>query len=181
MLQRNIASRYAKALFSLANDKGNLESVETEFPRIAAMLRGNEDLYNFVTHPAIAAAEKTKVVRGLFEGKVNETLFDFLCLVVDKRREAYIPLMCDVFIELLLEHRNRQEAEVETPYELPEAITKALSAKLQEITGKTIIVKQVIEPSLLGGIRVRLGDRVVDGSIVHRLDRMKETLQSVRV
>jgi len=181
MLQRNIANRYASALFALARDRGKLESIEADFPKVAAMIRDDADLNSFITHPAITTAEKIKLVSDMFKGKVDDTLYDMLCLTVDKRREAYIPLICDVFMDLLLEHRNRQEAEVETPYELPEDIIKALSAKLESITGKSIVIRQVVEPELLGGIRIRLGDRVVDGSIVHRLRRMKETLQTIRV
>ena len=182
MLHRNIANRYANALFGLAKDNGQLETVEADFPRIAEFVRSNEDLRNFIEHPAIIGEEKKKIIRGLFkDNKVNELLYDFLCLTVDKRREAYIPMMCEGYLELLMQYRNRQEAEVETPFELSEDLQKALSAKLEKVTGKNVVLKQIIDTKLIGGIRVRMGDRVVDGSIVHRLSRMKEALQSARV
>lgn len=181
MLQRNIANRYANALFALARDSKQLEKVEADFPGVAGMIQGDADLHAFLTHPAIIPAEKKKILKALFGTKVNEMLYDFLCLVVDKKREAYIPFMCEGFIELLMEHRNRQEAEVDTPYELPAELSAGIAAKLEKITGKSIIIRQVVEPKLIGGIRIRLGDRVMDGSVVARLRQMKEALQSARV
>lgn len=181
MLHRNIANRYAKALFVEALEKKQLEAVEADFPRVVDLIENTPGLNSFITHPAIISSEKKKVISGMLAGKVNDLLFDFLCLIVDKRRESYIPLVWEGYRDLLLEHRKSEEAVIQTPYELPADIVGALSAKLEQVTGKTIIIKQQIEPGLIGGVRVRIGDRVVDGSIIHRMDMMKQALESARV
>jgi F-type H+-transporting ATPase subunit delta len=184
MLQRNIASRYATALFLAARDNGQLEAVETAFPPIAAAVRDDADLNRFLAHPAIAPEEKKKVLQQLMAGlkdKANEMLFDYLCLVVDKQREEYIPLMCEVFLERLMEHRSQVTARVETPYALTEDLKQGLRDKLGKVTGKAIILEEVVKPGLMGGVLVRLGDRVIDGTVMHRLDQMKETLKAVKV
>ena len=181
MLQRNIASRYAGALFNLAREKGELEAIESSFPPIAQVVEQDEDLNGFLTHPAIASAEKKEVINKLFQGKINDMLYDFLCMVVDKKREAYIPLMWDVFNDLLLEHRKQLIAEVTTPYELPGGMQNELREKLKKVTGKDIIIEQIVQPEMLGGICVRLGDRIIDGSVGHRLEKLKEALKGVKV
>jgi F-type H+-transporting ATPase subunit delta len=184
MLQRNIASRYATALFLAARDSGQLEAVEAAFPPIAGAVRDNADLYRFLVHPAIAPTEKKKIIKQLMadlKDKANEMLYDYLCLVVDKQREEYIPLMSEVFQDRLMEHRSQITAQVETPYALPEELKAGLREKLGHVTGKTILLEEVVNPELMGGVLVRLGDRVIDGTVMHRLDQLKETLKAVKV
>jgi F-type H+-transporting ATPase subunit delta len=180
MLQRNIAGRYANALFQLARDTNALDALEADFPRIAGMISSDKDLHDFLIHPAIAPAEKKNIIKSIV-GDTNALLFDYLSLVVDKKREAYIPLMWDVVKDLLLEYRKQIVAEVDTPYELPADIKDALAAKLGQVTGKTVVINQVVQPELIGGVRVRFGDRVVDGSVVHRMHKLRESLKAVKV
>lgn len=180
MLHRNIASRYANALFQIARDRNALDALEADFPRIAGMMASDKDLHDFMIHPAIAPADKKNILNSIL-GDKNALLFDYLSLVVDKNREAYIPLMWDVVKELLLEHRKQIVAEVDTPYELPAELKAALEQKLGQVTGKTVIISQVVQPDLIGGVRVRFGDRVVDGSVVHRMKKLRESLKAVKV
>ena len=183
MLHRNIASRYATALFLSAKDLGQLEAVEAAFPVVAGLVTDDADLNKFLSHPAIAPEEKKSILKqivGELKGS-NDLLFDYLSLVVDKKREEYIPLMWDVFAERLLEYRSQLVAQVETPYDLPDDLKAALRDKLGKVTGKSILIEQVLTPGLMGGVKVRLGDRIIDGSIVHRLDQLKEALHAVKV
>lgn len=181
MLKRAIATRYATALFLLAEEKGILEDIEKDFPKVSEVYGGSEDLTRFLTHPAIGSGEKKKVLAQLFEGRIHETLYDLVMMTADKDREEYIPLIWEDFRRLLMEHRGQQRATVFSPYALSTDLKQEIENGLAKVTGKTIILEEKVDDTIIGGIRILIGDRVYDGSVVSTLEQLKDTLMTAPV
>ncbi len=181
MLKRAIATRYANALFETAKGKGLLDEIERSFPSFVALIESDEDFSRFLTHPAISGAEKKTIVETAFKGGVTPLLFDMICLVIDKQREEYIPLIWEDYKNLLMEHRGQVKAMVHTPFALSPALKTCISASVAKLTGKAVIVEEVVDRSLLGGIKVQIGDRVYDGSIQNKLKSVRELLITAKV
>ncbi len=181
MLKRAIATRYATALFLLAEEKGILEDIERDFPGVADVYSSSEELTRFLTHPAIGPGEKKEVLEKLFEGKIHETLYDLVMMTVDKNREEYIPLIWEDFRRLLMEHRGQMRATIFSPFELSTELKQEVEIGLEKVTGKTILLEEKVDNSLIGGIRILIGDRVYDGSVVSTLEQLRETLMTAPV
>ncbi len=181
MLKRAISARYAGALFALAKETGKLETVERDFARAVGTLDGNADVDAFMAHPAIGVAEKLQVAESLFSGKVDAAVYDFVCLLVEKKREQYLRMILEDFGALLMEHRGKQKATVFTPYELSPETKSSIIAGLEKSAGKKIDLEQVVDKTLIGGIKVQIGDMVYDGSVRSGLERMREALGAARL
>jgi F-type H+-transporting ATPase subunit delta len=181
MVHRIVAKRYAQALFNAAQDAKVLDKMETDLPLVTATLDANPELKMVLNHPVISAADKKIVIGKLFTGKVSDMLVNFMMLIVEKNREGLLDGIREIFGELLMEYRGQVRAEVFTAFELPESMKATLTQKLSAFTGKTVELSEVVDPALIGGVRVRMGDRVLDGSVHSGLARMKETLLAVKV
>ncbi|MEW5945567.1 MAG: ATP synthase F1 subunit delta [bacterium] len=181
MVHRVVASRYAGALFAAALDAGAWKQVDEDFPALVETVVGNEEFRDFLFHPAIGAAEKKGVAERTLRGKIAPVLYDFLMLVIEKRREVYLPLIQEKYRELVMKHEGVKQAVVHTAFPLTGDQRERLAGVLGGITGLKITVEEIVEPALLGGIRVRVGDLVIDGTLLNGLRQEKEHLTSARV
>jgi F-type H+-transporting ATPase subunit delta len=181
MLKRSIGSRYAKALFELSRDTNALGAAEKDFPQVVRIIIDEPDMKSFLNHPAIVPAEKKSLLEKLFKGKIGDTLYDFLCLLVDKNREEYIPIINEEFQKMVLEHQGRQIMMVYTPFELSSEMKGFVIDGLAKSTGKKVEIEEVVDPSLIGGIRVQIGDKVFDGSVKSGLEKLREALLTSKV
>jgi len=181
MIKREIGTRYANALFALAREKDILDAVERDFPPALRLTVGNPELKAVLEHPAIGNGEKKNLIEPILKDRINETLFDFINLLIDKKRESYLGIIKEDFDELLREHRGMRIARVFTPFELSSGLRQTLIDGLSKSTGKTVEIEEVVDPSLIGGIRVQIGDKVFDGSIRSRLAQVRESLGRARI
>ena len=165
----------------LMRDGGTLAAAEKDVPEVVRIIEGDEDLKSFLSHPAIGKPEKKGVLDKLFEGKVSDAVFDFLNLLVDKKREEYLPIINEEFGRLLLEYQGRRTCKVSTAFELSDGIRKLIVDGLSKSTGKKIELEEIVDPSLIGGIKVQIGDKVFDGSLKSGLENMREALLSAKV
>lgn len=181
MLKRSIGTRYAKALFELARDTDRLDAVEKDFPPLLRMIEEEPGLRRFLTHPAIGSGEKKEIAAKLLRGSVDNLLFDFINLIIDKKREVYLPIIGEEFNEFLMEYRAMRTAMIYTAFALSAEVKQALARGLSKMTGRTVEIVEEIEPALIGGIKVQIGDKVYDGSISDRLSHIREELLSAKV
>ena len=181
MLKRAIGSRYAKALFELSRDTKALGAAEKDFPQVVRIIEDEPDMKSFMNHPAIVPSEKKALLEKLFKGKINTTLYDFLCLLVDKNREEYIPIINEEMQGMLLDYQGRQIMKVYTPFELSSEIKSMVISGLSKSTGKTVEIEEVVDPSLIGGIKVQIGDKVFDGSVKSGLEKLRDALMTSKV
>lgn len=178
MLNQAVARRYARALFDLAREKGLLEQVANELELVAKMIESDGYLRAIMNDVLISPVQKHNLIEKIFGGKVSPLVLNFLFVVVRKRREAHIPDMYRVFMDLANEAQGVVEVEVRSAFELPEDTIRNLEGKLVAKLGKRVKFQTQVAPELIGGLVVRVGDTLMDGSIRTRLRRMRERLIS---
>jgi len=179
MLKGAVSGRYAEALYELAARDGMVDQVEEELKTINGIVRDSIELQKVLFHPRITAAEKKDFLKNLFADKLSRITENFLFLLVDKQREVFLDDIVSVFTELANRARNVVRAEVTSAVELNKEEKKKLGDVLNRLTGSTVKTVFAVDPALLGGVVVRIGDRVIDGSLRTRLAVMREHLRQI--
>lgn len=179
MLKGAVAGRYAEALYEIAVANKIVDKLEEELRAVISLLEAEPNLKKVLYHPRITAAEKKDVLKALLEGKISEVAMNFLYLVIDRQREAYLADMVEVFVDYANKARNIVDVEVTSAVELNKDDRKRLVKALGKMTGKQVRVNYSVDPSLLGGIVARIGDKVIDGSVKARLQSLKEHLRQI--
>ena len=175
---RALAKKYAAALLALAKETGTLEEVEQELAQIGEIVQQNPELTGFWRNQLISREAKKEVVERIFTQHLNPMVMRFLGVVIDRGRIALLPDIIDVYLELSHVERNIAEAQVRLAVDLTDEEETRLIRELTELTGKEIYLEKTIDPSILGGMIVTIGDRRIDGSLKRQLHEMKTTLLS---
>jgi F-type H+-transporting ATPase subunit delta len=176
-----VAGPYATALYELARRDGTVDVVEGEMREVCARLRSAPDLVRLLGSPRLSTREKRKVVDNTIAHGVSARVADFLRLLVDRKRIAIIGQIAEHYIALSEEARGVARGTVHTATPLAPADRDAIVQKLQARTGTTVILTEQVDPSLLGGVVVRLQDTLFDHSVRHRLEEVRHALLSTRV
>ncbi|MBP1992590.1 F0F1 ATP synthase subunit delta [Paenibacillus eucommiae] len=173
-----VAKRYAKALFEVAREKSLVTEIEEELRSIVKVIEENADLGKLLNHPNITTSAKIDLLKKLFEGNVSDVLFNTLQLLFSRGREALLPQLLIDYIRIVNDALGRATAIVKTPFALSESSQQTAAAQFSKVTGKTIRVENVVDPALIGGMQVRIGDRLYDGSLLGKLDRFEKFLSN---
>jgi F-type H+-transporting ATPase subunit delta len=173
-----VAGRYATALFELANEQNKLDEVDRDLSKFQAMLDGSEDLGRLVASPAFAAEDQERALKAVMDwASIGATTGNFLRVVARNRRLAAAGDMVKTFRTLLARHRGEVVAEVKSPVPLSEDQIAALKAMLKAPDAKDIRLDTKVDPSLLGGLVVRIGSRMFDSSLKTKLSNLKVVLK----
>lgn len=181
MLENAVARRYAQAFFTIASEKTLVDKLELELGTVVTAINENEELKKVMDHQLISPENKKAIIENLFSGEVSELTINLLDVVIEKYRASYIPAIYDEFVSYANDLRNMADAQITTAVELSESDLEAIKSKLAAATGKTIRLQSEVDPSLIGGVMVRIGDKVIDGSLAGRLTRLKEDLLQIEV
>ena len=178
MARRDTAARrYAEAAFEIGRADRTLEHWERDLVRLRDAL-ANDELRTLIEHPAVAYADKERVLRGVV-GDVTPEPLNLVLLMVRRGRPGAIDRMVDHFADLVRRHRGVTLAEVRTAMPLEDVQRSAVVERLHELTGDEIEINEVVDESLIGGITVRIGDRLYDASVRNRLMRLRARLTAV--
>ncbi|MCQ2559212.1 MAG: F0F1 ATP synthase subunit delta [Clostridia bacterium] len=177
MLKGAIGERYAEALYDLAKGLDKAEDVEQELLAVKDIVEKDRDLQKILYHPRITAEEKKELLQTLFQGKIAEVTFSFLPLLVDKQREQYLCDIVDAFVLKANEDRNILAAEISSAVALSDSEKAGLKKVLTKVTGRDMVTEFAVDPELMGGVVVKIGDRVIDGSLKTRFAAMREYLR----
>lgn len=178
MIERRIVRRYAEALFNAASKADMIDGIESDLGLITYTFETSPSLMEAFKSPLVPAEVKRNIMRDIFADKVHEITLSYLDLLIDKRREEVILGTEEEYISLANEARGMLIADVTTAVKLIEDEESALKAKLSKMTGKSIQLQKIVDPSIIGGVIVRIEDRVIDGSIKGQLAALKEELLS---
>jgi len=173
-----VSKTYGDALFDLALEKNRLESLMEETAAVKDVFAQNGDLMTLLAHPKIVKEEKIKVIESVFKGHVSDELTGLLCMLLEKGHAKEIPSVMDYFIEQGKEYRHIGRAIVTSAMALDDAHKKKIEQKLLDTTDYVSFeIDYKVDPSLIGGIVIRIGDKVVDGSIRTRINNLTQSLR----
>lgn len=167
---------YASALFEVARAEGALETVEDELFKVARTFEANEQLRSTLTDAVIPVERRLGIVEDLLGGRAAPITTALVSFVVAAGRSRELPAIIDQLVERAAADRKQVVAEVRAAIPLDAVTIERLAAALSTATGKSVSVKAVVDQSVLGGVVARIGDTVLDGSIRHRLDQLKEAI-----
>lgn len=177
MSDLTIARRYAQALFELARERNLLETVQDDLARVMRGVQESGELKRMLADQLVPAAEKKSVFRKVFGPVVAKETMNFLLLVLDKRRERFLEDMHREFLAFVNDARNIVEAEVRSAVPLSAGELQALQGRLAQASGKEVRLSNRVDPALVGGLVVKIGDRIYDGSVKRRLGDLRQRLR----
>src|SRR5687768_17274398 len=180
MAQHAIGRRYAQALFDSAMNGGIVEDVERDLKTVDEVFETVPRLERALRTPTISSARKKDLLNTAFGGRVNDLTLRFIRLLVDRRRETVLPEVSIEFHRLSNQFRNILPVQVTSAIALTEGEQEALSQAIARRTGKQILLEAGVDPALMGGVVLRMGDTVVDGSVRTRLEQLRTQLMSGR-
>ena len=166
---------YAAAFFAVAQAEGALEDVEDELFRVSRTIAGDDRLRSVLTDPSIPVEARQGVIEDLLRAArpITRSLVAF---VVGAGRARDLPDIVDEFLKMAAGARQREVAEVTSAVPLDEAQKERLAQALSNATGKQVEVLVIVDPYVLGGLRARIGDRVIDGTVRTRLEKLRDVL-----
>lgn len=170
------AYRYALALIGVAEERKELDAVTRDVDQLSALLKASKEFHLFMKSPVISRGKKIRLIEELLKGKLGETMYGFVRLMTAKGRETILSEITQEYGKLLDLRLGMVNATVRTAVPFSKEQEQNLSAKLQQVTGKNIRLRYIIDPALLGGFSVQYGDTVWDGSVRHQLTALRERL-----
>jgi F-type H+-transporting ATPase subunit delta len=167
---------WAQALLDIALAEDHLSEVEDELFRFARIIEGNDDLRMALSNPGQPAERRAQIVDDLLENRSLQMTRAIAAFIVGAGRGHDLPAIVARFVELAAQSREHEVAEVRSAVPLDDVQVQKIAAALGRATHKNIEVRVVVDPTLLGGIVATIGDTVIDGTVRHRLEQLKETL-----
>ena len=175
-----VAERYASSLFELALETGSIDSVSADLDRFQALLDESEDLRRLVASPVFSAEDQQKAASAVAEkAGISGVVLNFIKVVAGNRRLFALPGMIRAFREIAADHRGEVTAEVTSAHALTATQEKELKSALKGVTGKDVTIAVTIDPSILGGLIVKVGSRQIDTSLRTKLSTLKLALKEV--
>ncbi len=177
-----VGATYGEALFELAVEEGKEEAFLNEVVQIKELLLENPDFGRLMNHPKILKEEKIKVLENVFEGRISRELLGFLHLIISKDRYGEIDAILDYFVDKVKQLKGIGIAYVTTALNLSEAKKKEIESKLLDTTSfKKMEMHYQVDGELIGGMVIRIGDRVVDSSVRSKLFELQRELLKVQI
>jgi F-type H+-transporting ATPase subunit delta len=170
------AHQYARALFQIARRQGIVDRIAAELGLVGEQSRDRPELRAFLFHPEIPLADKRRVLEQILPAELSPTARAFLQLLLEHRQLDLVGEIRQAFLNLRHEHFGVLKAQVETVHPLSATARDQLKAALAAAFGRDVVLVEQTRPDLVAGVRVQVGDRIIDGSAAGRLRRIREKL-----
>lgn len=175
-----VAERYASSLFEVALEIGSIDAVSADLNRFQAMMDDSDDLRRLVLSPVFSAEEQVRAVSAVAErAGIRGAVGNFLKVVAGNRRLFALPGMIRAYQQIAAAHRGEVSAEVTSAHALTPAQEQELKSALKGVTGKDVVIAVKVDPTLLGGLIVKVGSRQIDTSLRTKLSTLKLALKEV--
>lgn len=172
-----IAKRYADALFAQIEETEGASKIWDELKELALLSETGSDFSDVVKSPLILPEEKEAVFRALKDsGKISGVLYNFISLLIEKKRLEILPDIYKEIHKLVLNEKNEIEAEAVFASKPGAEAKKELTRRLENITGKKVILMETIDPSVIGGVKVRMGSMLYDATVKGQVEKLKASL-----
>ncbi len=176
MAQDPINTGYARALLEVAQAEDVVGRAEEELFRLRELLRANPALVEFLKDPNLQREGKRRALAELFAGRVHPLVLNALLMLSDLDRAGRLAAVIDEFLGLAAAARQQVSGQVTTARPLDEATLGRLAAELSRVTGQQVRLVQKVDPAILGGVIVKVGEQIVDGSLRRKLDEIQAQL-----
>lgn len=181
-MAKRVSKTYGDALFDLALELDKVDTFYQEIQELQNVFREEEDLTRLLYHPEVIKEEKLSFIENVFSGRISEEIMGFLCIIIQKDRAKDIPDIFDYFIHRIKEHKGIGIAYVTSAVPLSESQKKRLTDKLLATTSyHTFEMNYHVDGSVLGGLIIRIGDRIMDSSLKTQLEKLNRQLSGIRV
>jgi F-type H+-transporting ATPase subunit delta len=167
---------YAAALLDVAEERGEAERVGEELGALAAELERSPAFHSFVASPRVDAAARAAALERITRGRTTDTLADALQVLNRKRRIEHLPAVARAYAEELDRRRGRLPVRVTSALPLAAGQRERLRAAVAARTGREPVLEERVDPALLGGLVVQIGDEKIDGSVATKIQRLSEAL-----
>lgn len=177
-----VSKTYGEALFKLAIEENDLDTIAEEAKSTLSAIQKNEDLIKLLNHPKISRDEKVAMVEKIFKGNVSDTIVGFLVIIVEKGRYSDLEAIFEYFLGQVKEYRNIGVAYITSAVPLTEEQKKMTLDRLLKVTKYVQFdMHYTVDESLIGGMVIRIGDRVVDSSVRTKLNTMASKLRKIQL
>ncbi|MRS65552.1 ATP synthase F1 subunit delta [Larkinella terrae] len=173
MAESTVAFRYAKSLIDLAKEKDKVEEVYKDMMFFRDVVRKNRDLMLALKSPILRHEKKLNVLRAVFENRVDPLSFSIFNIISKKNREGIMDSVANEYVRQYNDLKGIQKVQVVTTQPLTEELRKQFTRVVADSTGKQIELEEIIDPKLIGGYILRIGDRQVDASIRNKLAELR--------
>lgn len=176
----SVARRYGGALYDYALEQDARDAIRTDCAAILALIHGSKELAEFVADPTIPPQDEENTLIALFDGKVDPSTMRFLRFLASKRRLDQLPGVCAVFEQRVCEELGIIKVAVTAAHELSESQATAMKDRLAARYKKEIDAEIVVDPALIGGFKVKVGDQIFDHSLATKLKRFEENVLRIK-
>lgn len=176
MSEIRIASRYAKSLLTLSVERDSLEESKKDIDLFIKVCKENRDFVLLLRNPIVKNTKKSAIINEIFANKLSELTLAFFGIIARKGREKFLPQIAEAFITLYNEHKGIIEAEVTTTFALTAELRKEVEKVVQEISGKTVSLTEVIDEDIIGGFIIKVGDRQIEDTISSKLNVLRREM-----
>lgn len=168
--------RYALALYEVAEENNKVEEYLNDLRQICDLIDNNKDFYEVIKHPQISTKRKKETFINIFKGKIDDQLLSFLLILIEKGRILYLREKLNEMEKIHREKNNTLLAMIKTAVPLLDSEMENLNRILEKKYNKKIIITAEVDKSILGGVFIRVGNDVIDGTIKSKLDEMKDLI-----
>ena len=172
-----IANRYSEALLHVARDKGSLDAVREDLNTVVESLNSVKEMKDFLMHPVIPMNEKKDMVQSVFSGRIGKDVLNFVLILVEKNKIAWIDTILYCYDSALDESRNILKVDVVSAVEIDTDLKDKLKDKLETKLKKSVRFDFNIKPDIIGGLILKIKDKTIDGSIASKLQWFKKFLK----
>lgn len=172
-----VAGRYAKALFEIAGQEGRTLELEQELKTLVEVLHNDQEVQKFILSPNISSEAKWNAIREGLEGKLSQPVVSLVKLLIERERIVILPEILSGYTKVTGDALGLADAVVYSTYPLSEDEKQTVAAEFGALVGKKIRVLNEVDKELLGGIKVRIGDTLYDGSLAGKLERLEKSFR----
>lgn len=178
MNDAGVAKRYAQALFMLADEAQQVDKIGRDLDAVCDTIFNNADLNQAFCGVQYSLSGKKNAVTEIFKGQTDPSVLNFLLLLIEKGRAGYLADIQEAYHKFEDEKNGIADATLTTAFPLKDEDADKIAQALGKSVGKTIRLKVVVDPSLVAGVRLQYGDRIIDGSVEARLESMRKRLMT---
>ena len=179
-ISTSIASRYATAVFDLAKEGKAIKALETDVAALETAITDSDDLRTLLSSPLYSREQQSVAIGAIAKKmKLSATTSNVLALLSSKRRLFVLPQLLTVLQDMLAEERGEVTAEVTAAKKLTKAQAEKLAATLSAQVGKSVTIKETVDASIIGGLIVKVGSKMIDTSIASKLNALQNTMKEV--